>query len=691
MKFGAELSRNIFPPWRTSYFQYNELKHDLKQRQLDHVWNDKDERDFLDKFRRELAKVYRFVDEKLHDLNQRVDQSDVAMRRIVTRDTQQYDAVAEALTETLFDVNDLGRFHQLNSRGFEKMVKKHDRYTKRDMQCAYVEMLKLYPLDKLSQPLDKLIVQISSLHDRCRLYGQSRDSQAYTQGGQQTAFERATSKYWVHPDNITEVKSIILLHLPVHVYNQKKDYEAEDAAVSSVYLDNKDFELYTARLERAEGAQAIRMRWYGRGENNNVYIERKTHHAEWLNGHSVKDRFRLKEGMVNAFLNGSYSAEIYRQDLIRKGKMDEVSVGNHHFVAKGIQDRIQEGRLAPMCRVFYNRTAFQLPGDQRLRLSLDCDLTYIREDDLDGKRRRLRRDAASGRLTDNWRRTDIGIDHPFRSVAGDDILHFPYAVLETKIQSHLGQEMPGWLATLLSSHLVHEVPRFSKYLHGASMLYKVPVVPWWLKELEIDIRKPPVPNIGLSRSLSYRPLINGHHRQSLFDPHVAIHLFDPAEKRKRSDFFSRVFSLRSEKALPPLSQPNGKEDGLPRGRSNVSIVSRQFKRAEPKTYFANERTFISWLQFCALLLTVALNLLNMGDYISRIIGAVFIIISSLLSFYALGRFQVRAWQLRTGRNIIRYDDIYGPTVLCILMVTALVVNFYLRAPTFSSPAQQHNK
>lgn len=33
---------------------------------------------------------------------------------------------------------------------------------------------------------------------------------------------------------------------------------------------------------------------------------------------------------------------------------------------------------------------------------------------------------------------------------------------------------------------------------------------------------------------------------------------------------------------------------------------------------------------------------------------------------------------------MRYDDVWGPTVLCILIVTALIVNFYLRADTLSA-------
>ena len=51
-------------------------------------------------------------------------------------------------------------------------------------------------------------------------------------------------------------------------------------------------------------------------------------------------------------------------------------------------------------RSFYNRTAFQLPGDARVRISLDTELTLVREDNWDGKQR----------AGNNWRRMDIGID-----------------------------------------------------------------------------------------------------------------------------------------------------------------------------------------------------------------------------------------------------------------------------------------
>jgi len=67
-------------------------------------------------------------------------------------------------------------------------------------------------------------------------------------------------------------------------------------------------------------------------------------------------------------------------------------------------------------RTFYNRTAFQLPGDARVRISLDTELSMVREDNWDERIR-------SG---DNWRRTDISIDWPFSQLLNDDKELFKY-------------------------------------------------------------------------------------------------------------------------------------------------------------------------------------------------------------------------------------------------------------------------
>lgn len=40
-------------------------------------------------------------------------------------------------------------------------------------------------------------------------------------------------------------------------------YPMSAIAITSIYFDNEDLELYLGRLEKTEGAEAIRLRWYG--------------------------------------------------------------------------------------------------------------------------------------------------------------------------------------------------------------------------------------------------------------------------------------------------------------------------------------------------------------------------------------------------------------------------------------------
>ncbi|CAO3627273.1 unnamed protein product [Cunninghamella echinulata] len=776
MKFGLELQQNIFAPWRLSYISYDVLKKELKNRQLDHGWTEQDEEEFILILDNELTKVYDFINAKLTEIDARILYCERTIQTLQKNPSMasdsNYGIMDEALTEILFDVNDLSKFTRLNFTAIQKLLKKHDKWTHLNLKQTYITKLREKPLDK--QRFDVAIIYISALHDICRNHGHqvTGDNAA---GGNQYAFERATAKYWIHPDNITEVKAIIMLHLPVLLYDKNKKWEPADSAISSVYFDNSNFDLYTGRLQRDEGAEAIRFRWYGESTNPTVYIERKTHHAAWLDGASVKDSFPLDESQVNAFTVGRRTADdIVNHTKQKQPNIDQTAIDNIQFVAKGVQTSFRERQLQSILRVFYNRTAFQLPEDQRLRISLDTDLTFIREDHLDDIERR--------KPSYNWRRNDIGIDYPFHQVPEQDILRFPYAVLETKLQTHLGQQPPQWLVSLVESHLVHEVPRFSKYLHGACHFYRtrLPLLPWWLSELNVDIRKPRAENIGLTRSHSFKPLIDGKYRRAMIEEQERANqdavvnndekninnnyrastnsnisqrsyttVIEPSYDLQEPQQQSRMINSSSASSTsPPLSTP--KKDYTvvrvpPKPEKTMSIVSnhsqfvnnnsshhqhqnsittttsriksKQFDttrlqdhannisnkfqsfigvpvdptdenddqpkrakvkvRVEPKTFFANERTFISWLQFCALLLTVALNLLNFGDNVSRAIGGVFMTLAAAIAIYALYRFEKRAWMINHQIDG-RYDDIWGPAVLCLLLVIALIVNFYLR-------------
>ncbi|GAA5809012.1 hypothetical protein MFLAVUS_002413 [Mucor flavus] len=508
MKFASQLQNNIFAPWRLSYINYDVLKTELKTRQLEHGWTEQDEKDFINLLENELEKVYDFITAKLGEVEARISYCERTLQTFMNNPSwsseQNWNIMDDALTEVLFDVNDLAKFTRMNYIGFQKILKKHDKWTSLHLQQDFIPQLRAKPLDK--QRFDVAIVYISALHDLCRLQGKPRTGNSAA-GGDQNAFERATAKYWIHPDNVTEVKSIIMLHLPVLIFNNEKKFEVSDSAISSIYYDNDDFDLYTGRLQRDEGAEAIRFRWYGPMKSRQIFIERKTHHASWLEGASVKDRFRLDVDDVRKFCEGEITPDEVA-DRLREKNVDEKICEDTHFIASGVQKSLQEKHLHPVVRAFYNRTAFQLPGDQRVRVSLDTDLAFILEDNRDGKLRR-----AEG----EWRRPDVAIDYPFPQLDETEICRFPYAVLETKLQTHLGQQPPDWLTKLVDSHLVHEVPRFSKYLHGACYFFRdrMPLLPWWLPEMDIDIRKPRATNFGLTRSKSFKPLIDGQYRRAM--------------------------------------------------------------------------------------------------------------------------------------------------------------------------------
>ncbi|KAF2864101.1 vacuolar transporter chaperone 1 [Piedraia hortae CBS 480.64] len=101
-------------------------------------------------------------------------------------------------------------------------------------------------------------------------------------------------------------------------------------------------------------------------------------------------------------------------------------------------------------------------------------------------------------------------------------------------------------------------------------------------------------------------------------------------------------------------------------------------RVEPKVFFANERTFLSWLNFTVILGGLAVGLLNFGDQVGRISAGLFTLVALAAMCYALLTFHWRAKAIRTRGQGGGFDDRFGPTALALALVAAVVVNFILR-------------
>jgi uncharacterized membrane protein YidH (DUF202 family) len=100
-------------------------------------------------------------------------------------------------------------------------------------------------------------------------------------------------------------------------------------------------------------------------------------------------------------------------------------------------------------------------------------------------------------------------------------------------------------------------------------------------------------------------------------------------------------------------------------------------RVEPKVFFANERTFLSWLNFTVILGGLAIGLLNFGDKVGKISAGLFTLVAMMAMVYALFTFHWRARSIRM-RGQGGFDDRLGPTILTITLFAAVIVNFVLR-------------
>lgn len=724
VKFGEHLKRSLIREYSYYYISYDDLKAELEDslESNNDVWSEELETQFLESLEVELDKVYTFCKVKHNEVLRRVKEAQeqvcVAVHSLDSNTPVtdlDFQILEEELSDIIADVHDLAKFSRLNYTGFQKIIKKHDKNTKFILKPVFQVRMNAKPFFK--ENYIELVVKISQLYDIVRTRGNpvKGDSAA---GGKQQNFVRQTTKYWVHPDNITELKLIILKHLPVLVFNTNKEFEKEDSAITSIYYDNEDLDLYYGRLRKDEGAEAHRLRWYGGMGSDTIFVERKTHREDWTGEKSVKARFALKEKYVNDFLHGKYTVEQAFAKMRREGKKSIQEIESLEALATEIQYTMLKKKLRPVVRSFYNRTAFQLPGDARVRISLDTELTMVREDNFDG----------NDRTNGNWRRMDIGVDWPFNQLPEKDVCRFPYAVLEVKLQTQLGQEPPEWVRELVGSHLVEPVPKFSKFIHGVATLLndKVNLIPFWLPQMDVDIRKPAIPtNINITRP--------GREDDEEFEDTEDEELAAPANSYDIEEAAGDVpvnrgagqptgvssapnYGAITENANVPSnsSSENAAEilrkirqasnpvtkywytlvyhidhylygdqiSKVPQGTVFDSYVSAPPGkticvpvRVEPKVYFATERTLLSWVSVGLVLGGVSTSFLTYGTPTTMVASIGFFITALVTIWLSTYTYCKRVVNIRMKRPI-DYEDKYGPPMICAFLMASILFTFF---------------
>ncbi len=749
MRFGKTLRQSVYPPWKDKYIDYAKLKGILREGKLDdedEPWTEESENLFCDEiFNVQLEKVAQFQAEKIEELRRRVDDAFETLKELPPAEEgkpkdeaeiQRLKDLEAELDTVTNEVKELQKYSNLNYTGFLKIVKKHDRkrgnrYRVRPIMMVSLNKRPFNSEQAYSPLLNKLSLMYFAIRQHLEEPGAGSeafpldpDSTPETHNGE----TYTAHKFWVHPDNLLEIKTFILRRLPALVYSERSAKEADgqqDPTITSLYFDNTKFDLYSKKVDREGEASSLRLRWYGQlSTRPEILLEQKLVHED---GTSEEHKFVIKEKYIKPFLDGEYKMEKSVQKMERQGQKAE-EVEEFQSTADALQEFIRENNLEPMIRANYRRSAFQKPGDDRVRISIDTDIAFIREDTLD--RDRPCRDPKE------WHRVDIdnsNMTYPFNNINQSEVSRFPYAVLEIKLNEDSSRgKRPAWIQDLMASHLVHPCPRFSKFVHGTASLLEdyANHLPFWLSDLDTDIRKDP--QVAFEEEESRRAQraeteevvssflgakLGGSYKPSRSSPVAKSYLADrlAAETAANTPNIASVLTGHTpgdEPGEPSNTQP---EPAPTRSALNYGTLSSVFPgfslskysraqearrsaavlppgvveptewiknagplQIEPKVWLANERTFLKWQHICVLLGGLAVSLYSAGggkgNGLAQAMGCVYVLVAVFAGGWSYWTAVKRREMImqRSGRD---FDFLLGPLVVSVALGVALVVNF----------------
>ncbi len=111
------------------------------------------------------------------------------------------------MTNLINELHSFSEFIKVNSEGFKRILKKHDKKTGYKLYSKYIKEIKIR-LKKIEE-LNRLIYRVS----RLKLKG----IKVKTMSESTKSFIRKTNKYWVHNENLLILKTKILKKLPIQM------------------------------------------------------------------------------------------------------------------------------------------------------------------------------------------------------------------------------------------------------------------------------------------------------------------------------------------------------------------------------------------------------------------------------------------------------------------------------------------
>ncbi len=197
------------------YLDYNGLKQQLRQFTPDAgEISDENEQKFIELLEKELDKVSSFRQLKADELNKRIAACETSVEAKLAQtapegvgedwNTKRFQDVKVELDKISHEFNELNKFNRFNYTGFLKILKKHDKFSGRDLKSLFTIRLNHRPFFQWNTDSD--IIRMSKLYDAIKVGGK-RDEALASMGGKQQDFVRKTIKYWVHPGKSSLVQA----------------------------------------------------------------------------------------------------------------------------------------------------------------------------------------------------------------------------------------------------------------------------------------------------------------------------------------------------------------------------------------------------------------------------------------------------------------------------------------------------
>jgi uncharacterized membrane protein YidH (DUF202 family) len=260
-----------------------------------------------------------------------------------------------------------------------------------------------------------------------------------------------------------------------------------------------------------------------------------------------------------------------------------------------------------------------------------------------------------------------------------------------KLSLKEGQVSPPWVQEMIDSGYLVELHKFSKFIHGTATLFPemVRAVPYWVDDESVRASMiasaPEVPD--LSKAVDKGPVgprekprvhkpegvVDHDLNHPLLGDNPTLKLMPNPEDVKG---FGGSVAARQQRQEPSSLM---KFLGIAPSRK---MATSTMMRIEPKTFFANERTFLAWLHMAVTLGSISAALLgfasgsaedtdtNTTRHLVEIIALILLPVGMYMVCYALYVFTWRANNI-AKKKAVHVDDRNGPTFLCTLVVLAL--------------------